>query len=163
MTHNQDYLKRLQKQYVPIQGIRSPDLSILNGQDVDIVDLKTLPPDTVMVFSGTHSASHYIAQVIEEQNLGNERLIHLWYVGQKPRASFGVGNDVNIRIGCLETRVDSFQGDFRKGNEELGIFQLGGLYSLPDFLWTNAGRGELYFNFNMRLETITRLQLQFPR
>ena len=74
-------LEESRERFKPIQEIEPPDLDHMIRTEVARVDLGILPEDSLVAFSGLHTASNYVINVLDSHDLGNRRKVNLWYVG----------------------------------------------------------------------------------
>jgi len=154
-------LEESRERFKPIQEIEPPDLDHMIRTEVARVDLGILPEDSLVAFSGLHTASNYVINVLDSHDLGNRRKVNLWYVGSGELTALGThACFIGPGRGCLQTEARRICSvDLRKGlnHVEEGVLEVGKQYCLPTFRWYD---GELSADIiNSRIETYTRIEL----
>lgn len=147
----------LEEIFKPCQGEKSPQLDGICFENVQKVELGTLPEDALVCFSGCHPASNYILRVLDSPELGNQREVKLWYVGGEGRDA--MGNPACFTgpgKGCLITKAENI---FSIPNQK-GILEIGKQYALPTFRWDSKENLYVINHFSeVRTETYTKIQL----
>ncbi len=148
--------------FTPCQGENAPIIDETKYTEVNRVDLKTLPEDTIVTFSGAHPASNYMIQVLGTPQ--EEREIKIWYSGSNAVAWWGPICHVGPGSGCLKTKAKNLESFTieeiaKKEKSKKGILELKKNYTIIEFAWDDQNQLYPKYEGGQRLEYYTSIKI----
>lgn len=111
--------------FEPSEGL-APEFDVSKAEEVERVDLREVPLETLLRFHGNHTDSWYIVQVTGSEQ---DRKAKIWH---KARANAAIAP-----IDSILTYADI--SELTAGHVERGIMEVGKNYILPNFGYDSEG------------------------